>query len=139
MRKTNETNEQPAFSHHVLSPQSTPFMTGPSRSPSPEEVRAYMDRAHQMRGEAMIAAVSAIGRAFRTLLPRRGAATSGDGVEAFRNSLSGLRASAEILRDEPEVSPARRRRLVEIILREEQRLEGLVGAMTRGRGGSERA
>lgn len=48
-------------------------------------------------------------------------------IPGARNALSALRASAELLRDNPEIEPEQRRRLVDIVLTEEARLEPMVG------------
>ncbi|MEM8756021.1 MAG: hypothetical protein AAGF90_23970, partial [Pseudomonadota bacterium] len=111
------------------------------KSPTPAEVDAYVARAHELRSEAMAEGVRAVGRAFARLFARRpkADATAEAEAEAARNALSGLRASAEILRDEPDVSPARRRRLVEIILAEEARLEAMLARFAARSDGSERA
>ncbi|MFN3262555.1 MAG: hypothetical protein ACE37J_18570 [Pikeienuella sp.] len=97
-------------------------------------VDAAMLHARRLRAEAMAATLIALWRAPGAALdwlraarpaaaaPRRHAA------ERIRTALTGLRASAEILRDHPDISAAERRRLVEIVLAEEARLEALTGA-----------
>ncbi len=96
-------------------------------------IDAAMLHARRLRAEAMAATLIALWRAPGVALdwlraarpsatPRRHAA------ERIRTALTGLRASAEILRDHPDISAAERRRLVEIVLAEEARLEALTGA-----------
>ncbi|MEO0362681.1 MAG: hypothetical protein AAF322_16290 [Pseudomonadota bacterium] len=151
MRTIERKEHGPAFSHHVVSPQSSSpllaatakpvFDVAMPKSPTPAEVDAYVARAHELRSEAMAEGLRAVGRAFARLFARRpkADATAEAEAEAARNALSGLRASAEILRDEPDVSPARRRRLVEIILAEEARLEAMLARFAARSDGSERA
>ncbi len=79
-------------------------------------IDAAMLHARRLRAEAMAATLIAIWRA------------PGAALDWLRTALTGLRASAEILRDHPDISAAERRRLVEIVLAEEARLEALTGA-----------
>ncbi|QIE55497.1 hypothetical protein G5B40_08515 [Pikeienuella piscinae] len=94
-----------------------------------EEIDAAMSRARRLRAEAVAAGFAGLWRAPARLFTRRAA------PHHVRTSLTALRSSAEILRDNPEIDPAQRRRLVDIVLAEEARLERLIGRYDR----SERA
>lgn len=93
--------------------------------PSDAEIAAAMRRAHTLRAEATASGLRKIGGAIRTLF-RIGVKTPAPETEEFRSSLTALRSSAELLRDAPEIEPAQRRRLIDIVLAEEARLERLV-------------
>ncbi len=45
----------------------------------------------------------------------------------FKNSLTAIRCAAELLRDNPGIALAERQRFIDIVLKEEERLERLVG------------
>lgn len=53
-------------------------------------------------------------------------------AESLIPALSSIRASAEILRDTPDICPADRRRFAEIVLAEEARLEAMVKSLSGG-------
>lgn len=96
-------------------------------------IDAAMAEARRLRAEAMAATLVGLWRAPGALLDwLRSARPAGAAAESpaqrIRSALTALRASAEILRDHPEISAAERRRLVEIVLAEEARLERLTGA-----------
>ena len=96
-------------------------------------IDAAMLHARRLRAEAMAATLIALWRAPGAALDwlraaRPSAAPRRHAAERIRTALTGLRASAEILRDHPDITAAERRRLVEIVLAEEARLEALTGA-----------
>ncbi|MEX2518921.1 MAG: histidine kinase dimerization/phospho-acceptor domain-containing protein [Paracoccaceae bacterium] len=72
---------------------------------------------------------SAVGEWLRSARPQ---AETTPRTHDVLNSLSALRASAEVLRDNPEIEPDQRRRLLDIVLSEEARLERLVGQFEGG-------
>ncbi len=49
---------------------------------------------------------------------------------AFRTSLTAIRSAAELLRDFPTISEEDRKRFVDIVLSEEQRLEKMIPALS---------
>lgn len=94
---------------------------------TPEEMDAAMARARRLRAEAVAAGFARLRRLPARLFARRAAA------HPVLSSLTALRSSAEILRDNPEIDPDQRRRLVDIVLAEEARLERLVGRIDRSK------
>lgn len=49
---------------------------------------------------------------------------------AFRTSLAAIRSAAELLRDFPTISEEDRKRFIDIVLAEEQRLENMIPALS---------
>lgn len=116
----------------------------PVRSfPTPEEIERHVRNGRRLRAEAITATIR--GMAGWLLSGPRGAVAdvparleeNGELPERatpLRSPLMAIRSSAEILRDNPDLTPAQRARFVEILLAEEQRLERLIA---RAFGGAE--
>ena len=98
---------------------------------TPELVDAYVRRGHQLRAEAIAKLARQLSNRLRGLFgaPKR-AETPEDPLSllagGLRTPLTAIRASAEILRDDPNIDAAKRKRFVDIVLEEEARLEALV-------------
>ena len=102
-------------------------------SVSSAEIAAAIERARTLRA---VAIRDAIGSVFawprRFLLSTR---SSGQDVSAHRvlSALTAIRASAEVLRDYPDLRPEERRRFAETVVAEQRRLEQMVGGMLASR------
>lgn len=101
-------------------------------TPTQAEMDAHLRRAHVMRAEA----VQAMGRAFRAWVrsffqAKQKPATDLEAISA----LTALRSSAEALRDNPDTHRDTRLRLVDIVLKEEARLERIFTRLGRDKGG----
>lgn len=83
-------------------------------------VNTTIARARRMRAEMIGGAVADAWRGLRGVF-RRAAQHEALGA------LTAIRSAAESLRDHPEVGEAQRRRLIDIVLSEEARLERLFG------------
>lgn len=124
----------------------------PRRYPSVEEIEWHMRNGRRLRAEAIAATFGGLfrrlgreavrpfaSRAVPTPDPRgQGGVADAAFAEAatpLRSPLMAIRSSAEILRDNPDLTPAQRARFVEILLAEEQRLERMI-ALAFGGGGT---
>ncbi|MEM1384625.1 MAG: histidine kinase dimerization/phospho-acceptor domain-containing protein [Pseudomonadota bacterium] len=109
---------------------------------SPTEVDAALRRARKLRAEATAAFGRSIARGAARLFGRRPAGEPAGKpaqgrvedplsliADAFRAPLAGIRASAEILRDSPDLAADDRQRFVSAVLAEEARLERVVSAV----------
>ncbi len=102
--------------------------------PSPEEIDRHLRNGRTLRAEATGAAARGLwrwlhgGRAAGRSLPAQGAEVGEFPEQAtpLRSPLMAIRSSAEILRDNPDLTPAQRARFVAILIAEEQRLERLI-------------
>lgn len=90
---------------------------------SHEEIEAGMREARRLRAEFMAAGMRRLARLPARLFTRGGASPDRHSV---LSALTSLRSSAEFLRDNPEIDQEQRRKLFDIVLKEEARLERLV-------------
>jgi hypothetical protein len=111
---------------------------------SPDLAAHYVARGHELRAQAIAEATRRLSRRVRALFPGPGtsapppeprplAPRPQDAVSALaddlRPSLSAIRASAEALRDNPDIDSAKRRRFLDIVLIEQARLEVLAARL----------
>lgn len=98
---------------------------------TPELIAAHVRLGHELRAEAIGRMARRVSQKLRGFLgaPRRSEATE-DPLSllagGLRSPLSAIRTSAEILRDNPDIDDAKRKRFVDIVLAEEARLEALI-------------
>jgi signal transduction histidine kinase len=111
---------------------------------SPDLAAHYVARGRDLRAQAIAEATRRLSRRLRALFPGPGASAPPpeprpldprpqDAVSALagdlRPSLSAIRASAEALRDNPDIDSAKRRRFLDIVLIEQARLEVLAARL----------
>ena len=110
--------------------------------PSRAEIEWHVANGRRLRAEAVAAGTAAFGGwirqaagAARHRLATRASGSSGtaDTATTLRAPLTAIRSTAEILHDNPDLSPAERTRFLRALLDEEQRLERLVAALTPSR------
>ena len=105
---------------------------------SQDLVDYHVRQGKRLRAEAFQDLLGGVAGLFRKS-PAAEAAEGGNGERetTLRASLAAIRSAAELLRDNPGIAPAERRRFVDIVLAEEQRLERLLpGIVPAGRGKS---
>ena len=111
---------------------------------SPDLAAHYIARGRELRAQAIAGATRRLSRRVRALFAGPGASApppeprpldtpSQDAVSALagdlRPSLTAIRASAEALRDNPNIDSFKRRRFLDIVLIEEARLEVLASRL----------
>jgi signal transduction histidine kinase len=111
---------------------------------SPDLAAHYVARGRALRAQAIAGATRRLSRRVRALFPGPSATApppeprpldtrSEDAVSALagdlRPSLTAIRASAEALRDNPDIDSLKRRRFLDIVLIEEARLEVLTSRL----------
>ncbi|MDJ0949827.1 MAG: histidine kinase dimerization/phospho-acceptor domain-containing protein [Alphaproteobacteria bacterium] len=106
---------------------------------TPERLSFYLRRGRQLRSQAAVGLLRRIGARLRRPFGRlRPARTPEDAAAVdvasrvaggLRAPLTSIRSCAEILRDNPDIDPAQRRRFIEIVLAEEARLEALISQL----------
>lgn len=103
-----------------------------SHNPTPEEIRGHIEKGRRLRAEATAAGLRWVARRIGAAF-RRGEARARPGLAVrLRSSLTAIRSSAEILRDNPDLPSAERARFLQILLIEEGRLEALAEKLASG-------
>ncbi|MEM8697923.1 MAG: hypothetical protein AAGF44_02060 [Pseudomonadota bacterium] len=96
---------------------------------SPDQIARYLAHGRHLRARA----VAASARAFWRWITRTGPKLSpADALEQeLLSALTAIRASAEVLRDHPGITPVERNRFLGIVLDEERRMEQLLPKLVR--------
>ena len=96
---------------------------------TPELMDSYVMRGRQLRARAVADFLH--GLFSKTPPVAETADVPAGGHESdpgkFKNSLTAIRCAAEVLRDNPGIALSERQRFIDIVLKEEARLERLVG------------
>ncbi len=103
---------------------------------TPDRIADYVARGRDLRAHAIARIARQVSGRVRTLFgharqgerPHEAGARDPLSILAgdFKSPLTAIRSSAEILRDNPDLDTAKRKRFVDIVLMEEARLEALV-------------
>lgn len=98
---------------------------------SPGEIDRRLYHAREIRAREVARLLRRLGQAVGRLFQRRRPATVESplalAAENVKTPLTSIRASAEILRDNPNLSPEQRNRFLDVVLSENERIVRLVG------------
>ncbi len=110
-----------------------------AKIPSSELLNFYLARGRRLRAEAMAGMFRQAGAALRGLIlrPFGDAAAASDRApdlmaqlaDGLRTPLTSIRSSAEILRDNPDLPQDQRKRFLDTVIAEDQRLARLIDAI----------
>lgn len=98
--------------------------------PTQREIDRYIAEGTRIKSEMIVGGLS---RFWRWIVSQFRKAPAAEQAEPVANSLAAIRSAVEILRDTPDLDPCERNRFIEIVLREERRLEALLDSWRGGR------